>query len=155
MPLRRIIPSYPILAHWDKYSSRSTPLVLHTSPQRRAPRPLAESTLGEKALSARSLGSCVPGNGEWVLLLIHCVTLWRVTSPRLRLLIRLLAVIISMRWADQKQMAPDYPHPPSFSNPETYELPSSLGKCPLESAMTELDLSRWLRYCLDTVFFEN
>lgn len=147
MPLRRIIPSYPILAHWDKCSSRSMPLMLHTTPQRRAPQTSGWEHAGGKGAVFQEPRVL---NGEWVLLLIHCVTLWRVTSPRLGLLIRLLAVTISMRWADQKQMAPDYPHPPLFSNPETYELPSSLGKC-----YDWARLTRWLRYCLDTVFFEN
>ena len=93
--------------------------VPYNLPREGPPGPLAESTLREKSLSSRSLGSCAPGSGERVLILVHCVTLQQVASLRLGLLIRLLVVIVSMRSPDQEQLATNAPPPLLLSNPET------------------------------------
>lgn len=81
-------------------------------------------------------------SGEWVLLLIHCVVLGQVASWSLSLFIQLLGIIISMRSADDEQTLTNSPSPSLLPNPETCQLPLSLGKRPLESAMTERYLSR-------------
>lgn len=92
--------------------------------------------------------------GEWVLILIHCTSAGQVASLKLSLFIWLLSIIIFMKGAADEQMFTKFPPPLLFPNPETCQLPSYLGKCPLASTMTELHLSGWLRYCLDTIFLK-